>query len=438
MIEAALGDRVVVGPARGGLTGAQLASRARRGAAWLSRTRSAGVIYVRRQRRGPSRRPVRGGRRRRAVHPDQLPAQRRAARRADRAQPRLGRDRRPAVATRCSPRADRVLTLGEWAEITGGDDVEIDPASTTRTRSPWCSTRAAPRRQPKAALLRHRHLTVLRARHRPSLAERRRGRRRARVGAAVPHRRRGQPADQPLRRPPHRLPRRLRPRGLARRRCDQEGITHAMVVPTMLARIVDALERAPADAPTAAHARLRRRPDAADRCSSGRCALFPDAGFVNAYGLTETSSTIAVLGPDDHRAALAPTTRPSAPASARRAGRCRASRSRSATSSASSSRRARRASLAARRAGVRRVRDRARSLDADGWFPHQGPRLASTTTATSSSRAAPTTPSSAAARTSPRPRSRTSLVRPPGGRRRRAWSASPTTSGASASPPSSC
>jgi long-chain acyl-CoA synthetase len=32
--------------------------------------------------------------------------------------------------------------------------------------------------------------------------------------------------------------------------------------------------------------------------------LFPDVGFVNAYGLTETSSTIAVLGPDDHRLAL--------------------------------------------------------------------------------------------------------------------------------------
>ncbi|MEZ5217040.1 MAG: AMP-binding protein [Ilumatobacteraceae bacterium] len=31
----------------------------------------------------------------------------------------------------------------------------------------------------------------------------------------------------------------------------------------------------------------------------------PDVGFVNAYGLTETSSTIAVLGPDDHRAAFA-------------------------------------------------------------------------------------------------------------------------------------
>ena len=34
---------------------------------------------------------------------------------------------------------------------------------------------------------------------------------------------------------------------------------------------------------------------------------FPDTGFVNAYGLTETSSTISVLGPDDHRDAAAST-----------------------------------------------------------------------------------------------------------------------------------
>jgi acyl-CoA synthetase (AMP-forming)/AMP-acid ligase II len=34
-------------------------------------------------------------------------------------------------------------------------------------------------------------------------------------------------------------------------------------------------------------------------------SLFPSTGFTNAYGLTETSSTIALLGPDDHRAALA-------------------------------------------------------------------------------------------------------------------------------------
>ena len=32
--------------------------------------------------------------------------------------------------------------------------------------------------------------------------------------------------------------------------------------------------------------------------------IFPDAGFVNAYGLTETASSIAVLSPEDHRAAL--------------------------------------------------------------------------------------------------------------------------------------
>ena len=34
-------------------------------------------------------------------------------------------------------------------------------------------------------------------------------------------------------------------------------------------------------------------------------ALLPHVDFVNAYGLTETSSTIAVLGPEDHRAAFA-------------------------------------------------------------------------------------------------------------------------------------
>jgi acyl-CoA synthetase (AMP-forming)/AMP-acid ligase II len=34
-------------------------------------------------------------------------------------------------------------------------------------------------------------------------------------------------------------------------------------------------------------------------------ALWPEVGFVNAYGLTETSSTIAVLGPEEHREAAA-------------------------------------------------------------------------------------------------------------------------------------
>ena len=56
---------------------------------------------------------------------------------------------------------------------------------------------------------------------------------------------------------------------------------------------------------------------------------------MNAYGLTETSSTIALLGPDDHRAAFAsddPAVR--GPARRRSAARCPASRSRSATPTA--------------------------------------------------------------------------------------------------------
>ena len=36
--------------------------------------------------------------------------------------------------------------------------------------------------------------------------------------------------------------------------------------------------------------------------------LFPETDFSNAYGLTETSSTICVLGPDAHRDAVASTT----------------------------------------------------------------------------------------------------------------------------------
>jgi len=32
--------------------------------------------------------------------------------------------------------------------------------------------------------------------------------------------------------------------------------------------------------------------------------LFPKTNFTNAYGLTETSSTIAILGPEEHRAAM--------------------------------------------------------------------------------------------------------------------------------------
>jgi acyl-CoA synthetase (AMP-forming)/AMP-acid ligase II len=82
-----------------------------------------------------------------------------------------------------------------------------------------------------------------------------------------------------------------------------EGITNAMVVPTMLSRIVDHLDGAVAATPT-----LRSIAYGGARVShpvlAAALKAFPDTGFVNAYGLTETSSTIALLDADDHRAAL--------------------------------------------------------------------------------------------------------------------------------------
>ena len=85
-----------------------------------------------------------------------------------------------------------------------------------------------------------------------------------------------------------------------------ESVTNTMLVPTMLARIVDHLNGAPAQTPTLrslAYGGSRTAPSVVEKA----LACFPETGFVNAYGLTETSSTIAVLGPDDHRAAFAAT-----------------------------------------------------------------------------------------------------------------------------------
>ncbi|MGW0177679.1 class I adenylate-forming enzyme family protein [Rhodococcus sp. NPDC003322] len=83
-----------------------------------------------------------------------------------------------------------------------------------------------------------------------------------------------------------------------------EGVTSAMVVPTMLARVVEHLNGEPARTPrlaSLAYGGARMPQPVLERA----LAAFPTTGFVNAYGLTETSSTIAVLGPADHREALA-------------------------------------------------------------------------------------------------------------------------------------
>jgi acyl-CoA synthetase (AMP-forming)/AMP-acid ligase II len=82
-----------------------------------------------------------------------------------------------------------------------------------------------------------------------------------------------------------------------------EGVTTATVVPTMLDRIVSVLENDSIELPT-----LRNLAYGGSKVAlplvRKALELLPEVGFVNAYGLTETSSTIAVLSPDDHRAAL--------------------------------------------------------------------------------------------------------------------------------------
>lgn len=84
-----------------------------------------------------------------------------------------------------------------------------------------------------------------------------------------------------------------------------EHVTNAFVVPTMLARIIGRLDAgATADLSSLqaiAYGGGRMPLELVERA----LALFPETGFTNAYGLTETSSTIALLGPEDHRAAIA-------------------------------------------------------------------------------------------------------------------------------------
>lgn len=90
--------------------------------------------------------------------------------------------------------------------------------------------------------------------------------------------------------------------------CASERVTNAFLVPTMLSRIVELLDVDVDDEGAAPDlSTLKAIAYGGGRMPAELIAraleLFPDAGFTNAYGLTETSSTIALLGPDEHRAA---------------------------------------------------------------------------------------------------------------------------------------
>ena len=82
-----------------------------------------------------------------------------------------------------------------------------------------------------------------------------------------------------------------------------EQVTHAMVVPTMLGRILTVLEARGEHLPA-----LRALSYGGGRMPQSvierAMAILPHVDFVNAYGLTETSSSVAVLTAEDHREAI--------------------------------------------------------------------------------------------------------------------------------------
>ena len=89
------------------------------------------------------------------------------------------------------------------------------------------------------------------------------------------------------------------------RLCGSENVSNAFLVPTMLTRIVEQLQASGAAQPAGLRAIAYGGGKMPLSVIEQAMRLFPDVAFTNAYGLTETSSTICLLDPDDHRAAAA-------------------------------------------------------------------------------------------------------------------------------------
>jgi acyl-CoA synthetase (AMP-forming)/AMP-acid ligase II len=97
------------------------------------------------------------------------------------------------------------------------------------------------------------------------------------------------------------------------RLCGSENVSNAFLVPTMLTRIVEQMRDSGVSQPSALRAIAYGGGKMPLSIIERAMQLFPGVAFTNAYGLTETSSTICLLDPDDHRLAAA-----SADASVRR------------------------------------------------------------------------------------------------------------------------
>jgi acyl-CoA synthetase (AMP-forming)/AMP-acid ligase II len=88
--------------------------------------------------------------------------------------------------------------------------------------------------------------------------------------------------------------------------CSHEQVTNAFVVPTMMTRIIQEIENNnfSADALGSLVAIAYGGGKMPLPVIEQALDLLPAVNFTNAYGLTETSSTVTLLGPEDHREAV--------------------------------------------------------------------------------------------------------------------------------------
>ncbi len=83
----------------------------------------------------------------------------------------------------------------------------------------------------------------------------------------------------------------------------RERVTHAFVVPTMMKQLLDEPAFSRTDLSSLSNLAYGGAPMPLPVIRRAIEAFPPQIGFVNAYGQTETTSSLTVLGPDDHRLA---------------------------------------------------------------------------------------------------------------------------------------
>jgi acyl-CoA synthetase (AMP-forming)/AMP-acid ligase II len=302
MVADGAGDRVVLGPRSGGLTGAGLLEASRRAA---MRFREAGASYVVLLDLNSEAVPVSLFGAALAGLPF-VPVNYRLT--DEQLASILGRVT-PGVVVAGAETAARV-PAGSGLTVVPRDEILAPPSGAADTDLPWVEPdeiavllfTSGTTGEPKAAVLRHRHLVSY-------------------IIGSVEFLSAGEDEAQLISVPPYHIAgvssilsslysgRRM----LYMPGFDPDGwvetvvaeqVSQAMVVPTMLGRILDRIDARQRDLSSLRHLSYgggRMPVEIIERAMK----VLPDVNFVNAYGLTETSSTVSVLTPADHRDAVA-------------------------------------------------------------------------------------------------------------------------------------